>query len=158
MTSQIVSLDNLVGLVSFFSRHFRVSGCQHSKSQKSWEVSWSFYIVCRFTRYGQLKFGDFGQKRLKTDCSATTFVTAHDFLSLHINHFCQPHRFSQLFSTQSSPVLSQISITYVTTDGVTTFVNRSGPPTFAHLTLLTLVAFSLSRRGRPCPPSPLLPV
>ena len=31
MTSQMVSLDNLVGLVSFF-RHFRVSGCQHFKS------------------------------------------------------------------------------------------------------------------------------
>ena len=31
MTSQMVSLDNLVDLVSFF-RYFRVSGCQHSKS------------------------------------------------------------------------------------------------------------------------------
>ena len=29
MTSQMVSLDNLV---SFFFRHFRVSGCQHFKS------------------------------------------------------------------------------------------------------------------------------
>ena len=31
MTSQMVSLDNLVGLVSFF-RHFGVAGCQHLKT------------------------------------------------------------------------------------------------------------------------------
>ena len=46
-------------------------------------------------------------------------------LSIHINHFCQRHHFCQLLSTQSSPVLSQISTTYVATDEVTTFVNRS---------------------------------
>ena len=33
MTSQMVSLDNLVSRVNFV-RHFRISGCQHSKKLK----------------------------------------------------------------------------------------------------------------------------
>ena len=64
-------------------------------------------------RYGQLKFGDFGQKVL-TVCSAyfchlNHFCHSSRLLSIHINHFCQPHRFCQLLSTQSSPILSHIN-------------------------------------------------
>ena len=81
-------------------------------------------------RYGQLKFGDFGQKSLNRlysayFCHLNHFCHSSRLLSIHINHFCQPHRFCQLLSTQSSPILSQISTTYVITDEVTTFVNRS---------------------------------
>ena len=64
------------------------------------------------------------------DCSAhfchlNHFCHSSRLLSIQINHFCQPHHFCQLWSIQSSPVLSQISTTYVATDEVTTFVNRS---------------------------------
>ena len=48
-------------------------------------------------------------------------------MSIHINRFCQPHHFCQLLPTQSSPVLSTISTTYVATDEVTTFVNKARP-------------------------------
>ena len=59
-----------------------------------------------------------------TFVTSTTFVTAHQFLSIHINSFCQPRHFCKLLSTQGSPVLSTISTTYVARDEVTTFVNR----------------------------------
>ena len=97
-------------------------------------------------RYGQLKFGDFGQKKAKkglTICSAyfchlNHFCHSSQLLSIHINHFCERHRFCQLLSTQSSPVLSQISTTYVTTDEVTTFVNRSAHFCRPHIFFLSM--------------------
>ena len=60
-------------------------------------------------------------------CRLIHFCHSSPVLSIHINRFCQPHHFCQLLSTQSSPVLSAISTTYVATDEVTTFVNKARP-------------------------------
>ena len=60
-------------------------------------------------------------------CHLNHFCHSSPVLSIHINRFCQPHHFCQLMSTQSSPVLSTISTTYVATDEVTTSVNKARP-------------------------------
>ena len=52
-------------------------------------------------------------------CHLNHFCHSSPVLSIHINRFCQPHYFCQLLSTQSSPLLSAISTTYVATDEVT---------------------------------------
>ena len=70
-------------------------------------------------------------------CHLNHFCHSSPVLSIHINRFCQHHHFCQLLSTQSSPVLSTTSTTYVATDEVTTFVNK------ARL-LLSTVMYSLS--------------
>ena len=60
-------------------------------------------------------------------CHLNHFCHSSPVLSIDINRFCHPHHFCQLLSTQSSPVLSAISTTYVATDEVTTFVNKARP-------------------------------
>ena len=60
-------------------------------------------------------------------CHLNHFCHSSLVLSIHINRFCQPHHFCQLLLTQSSPVLSTISTTYVATDEVITFVNKARP-------------------------------
>ena len=60
-------------------------------------------------------------------CHLNHFCHSSPVLSIHINRFYQPHHFCQPLSTQSSPVLSTISTTYVAADEVTTFVNKARP-------------------------------
>ena len=60
-------------------------------------------------------------------CHLNHLCHSSPVLSIHINSFCQPHHFCQLLSTQSSPVLSTTSTTYVATDEVNTFVNKARP-------------------------------
>ena len=50
-------------LVSFFGL-FGFRGVNIPKDKTPVKCHDIFYIVCRYMRYGQLKFGDFGQKRL----------------------------------------------------------------------------------------------
>ena len=60
-------------------------------------------------------------------CHLNHFCHSSPISSIHINRLCQPYHFWQRLSTQSSPVLSTISNTYVATGEVTTFVNKARP-------------------------------
>ena len=73
-------------------------------------------------------------------CHLSHICHSSPVLSIHIIRFCQPHHFCQLLSTQSSPVLSTISTTYVATDEVTTCVNKARPP------LSTVLVFPIDLR------------
>ena len=72
-------------------------------------------------------------------CHLNHFCHCSPVLSIHINRFCQPHHFCKLLSTQSSPVLSTISTTYVATDEVTTFVNKARPLLSTVIVLPTII-------------------
>ena len=78
-------------------------------------------------------------------CHLNHFCHSSPVLSIHFNRFCQPHHFCQLLSTQSSPVLSAISTTYVARDEVTTFVNKARPLLSTVIVLPIIIIIIITR-------------